>query len=57
LLGGGAEHDLSPWRDCTVECRLCGEKTPATDARTIDLSTLSPRAEAQENCVEQPTRV
>jgi len=37
LLGGGGKHDLSDWRNPTVECRRCGGATSTEDAQTVAL--------------------
>jgi hypothetical protein len=48
LFGGGAEHDLTRWRDSTFECRGCGATTPAADARAVGLRGPSQDAEVLE---------
>lgn len=40
LLGGGAEYDLTAWREATVECRRCGMESSAADAQAVDLRSL-----------------
>lgn len=55
LLGGSAEHDLSRWRDATVECSHCGADSSAADALPVALRARPRRGEAVEELVRDPS--
>ena len=56
LLGGGAEYDLTRWRDSLMECRRCGAETSATDAQAVDLWPCRRDAQALEGPARNPPR-
>lgn len=49
LLGGSPEHDLTRWRQSTVECHACGAETSAADATAVHLGGLPRHTEVVEN--------